>query len=206
MASTFKTYLIARILSDCDTPLSISSIANKRRKFSFRTRIMTIKILILILFTINIFSPIFCDEKLIDSIISSSKYDKRSEPDSLTIVLISVNVDTVREVDDKDQSFTVQITLQQEWNDTRLRYDERSIDGNYTILTDSSKIWTPDTYFIDQIEADSGTMKPIEIISITPGGQVKYSKKLVLKLFCSMDLSKFPFDTQSCGIKFSSRK
>lgn len=43
-------------------------------------------------------------------------------------------------------------------------------------------------------------------VSISPAGEVVYSRRITATLYCWMDLQKFPFDEQDCDIILTSCK
>lgn len=102
----------------------------------------------------------------------------------------------------------VQLTFRQEWNDSRLRYDDQRISREkfeYITVPNSNMIWTPNLFFANELKGFThALMQPNEMVRVFPNGEVLYSKRISLKLTCRMDFKKFPFDRQTCTIMMAS--
>ena len=113
-------------------------------------------------------------------------------------------VRSIREFDDKDMSFSAQLTVRQEWRDPRLAFTEKH-ELKYISLLDSSLIWTPHVYFSNAIDGyKNEILTKNELVKIFPDGSVLFSARITLHLSCPMNLSYFPMDKQICSIKMAS--
>jgi len=77
----------------------------------------------------------------------------------------------------------------------------------FLVLTDPEKIWKPDLFFSNEKEgAFHNIIMPNVLVRIWPNGDVLYSVRISLVLFCPMNLQYFPLDLQMCTIKMASCK
>ena len=113
-------------------------------------------------------------------------------------------VRSIHEFDDKDMSFSAQVTFRQQWRDPRLAFTEKQ-GLKYINLRDASLIWTPDVFFSNTIDGfKHDILTKNELVRIFPDGSVVFSARITLDLFCPMDFSYFPMDKQTCSIKIAS--
>ena len=104
-----------------------------------------------------------------------------------------------------EQEYTIQITFREEWNDDRLTYDDMNGKISFLVLTDPSKIWKPDLFFNNEKKGHfHNIIMPNVLLRIFPNGNVLYSIRISLTLFCPMDLKYYPLDMQTCIIKMAS--
>eukprot|EP00088_Acartia_fossae_P065169 TRINITY_DN80303_c0_g1_i1.p1 TRINITY_DN80303_c0_g1~~TRINITY_DN80303_c0_g1_i1.p1 ORF type:complete len:410 (+),score=67.89 TRINITY_DN80303_c0_g1_i1:112-1230(+) len=108
--------------------------------------------------------------------------------------------------------YSFQITMRQQWNDNRLRYEQilekqpmMKERIKYLTMTDASKVWMPDTFFRNEkIGAFHNILQPNLYIRIFPDGDVLYSIRVSLTCGCSMHLALFPLDEQTCALNIAS--
>lgn len=68
-----------------------------------------------------------------------------------------------------------------------------------------AKIWVPDTFFVNGKQSFLHKITvPNRFVRITPDGTVSYSQRLTLAAGCSMNLVKFPLDSQNCKLEIGS--
>ena len=89
------------------------------------------------------------------------------------------------------------------WHDVSLTWDPASYGGMKTIYFPSSLIWTPQIYLLNT----PGEIKIIGedtdyLVTVTQDGFVTFTPGGVMEATCPVDVSKFPYDIQSCTIEF----
>jgi hypothetical protein len=103
------------------------------------------------------------------------------------------------------QEYSIQITFREEWNDDRLQYDDMNGRIRFLVLTDPDKIWKPDLFFKNEKKGHlHNIIMPNVLLRIFPNGNVLYSIRISLVLFCPMDLKYYPLDQQTCFIQMAS--
>lgn len=103
------------------------------------------------------------------------------------------------------QEYAIQITFREQWRDDRLVYDDMNGRIRFLTLTDPDKIWKPDLFFANEKEGHfHNIIMPNVLLRIYPNGDILYSIRISLVLFCPMNLQYFPLDLQTCTIKMAS--
>ncbi|XP_064609167.1 glycine receptor subunit alpha-2-like [Liolophura sinensis] len=145
--------------------------------------------------------------ELMAEVMTANSYNKhkRPPPRSLpTILRVGFYVETLASISELDMEFTINIYLRQTWVDPRLAY----ISSLTAVMVDTSfltHLWQPSLYFVNGKEEKSHNVPvPNKLAMLDPNGTVFYSQKLSLRLYCGMDLEKFPFDKQECPVKMMS--
>ena len=122
-----------------------------------------------------------------------------------TVVLCSLFVRSFEKIDDVKMEFSVQITFRQKWYDNRLEFDDLDGKIKYLTMTDSEKVWMPDTFFRNEKTGKfHNIIQPNLYVRIYPNGNVLYSIRVSLTLGCPMNLELFPLDSQTCHITVAS--
>jgi len=102
-----------------------------------------------------------------------------------TVVTLNMYVLNIQRIDEEAGTWKLQVYYRQEWNDNRLVYDKDTIDFEQLTLTNVDSIWTPDTFFSNELEAEvHNLMKRNILVRIYPNGNVLYSSRITLTLFC----------------------
>ncbi|XP_048579378.1 gamma-aminobutyric acid receptor subunit beta-4 isoform X3 [Nematostella vectensis] len=144
--------------------------------------------------------------RILDSILTAEKYDKRLRPNYgagpviVTVGFWVLSIDTINVV---DMDYTLDIFLRQSWVDERLSHDLNTT--MFLSNTVMDKIWLPDSYFVN---AKQGSFHKVTkdnmMVMIQPDGQVQYNARVTIRASCPMNLRKFPMDTQHCPLTLES--
>ena len=117
-------------------------------------------------------------------------------------VQLGLGVKTIESFNQMEETISLNIWQRMNWLDEKLGW--QSSMSNLTFISlDPSEVWTPD------LELLNAAMLP-EIYTLKGGlylysdGSVIYSKPTILKFSCPLELSRFPFDTQTCVMNISS--
>eukprot|EP01063_Lacrimia_lanifica_P034026 TRINITY_DN6205_c0_g1_i1.p1 TRINITY_DN6205_c0_g1~~TRINITY_DN6205_c0_g1_i1.p1 ORF type:complete len:665 (+),score=178.42 TRINITY_DN6205_c0_g1_i1:196-1995(+) len=116
-------------------------------------------------------------------------------------VKVTASVTKINEFSTKLQTFKINVYFRHQWVDPRLRWDDLGAVAPYcgtTMIEDipSSMIWRPDSFFSNSNEIKAPDAE--EFVTIKSNGEVLWSKRIVLNLFCSMNFEYYPFDVQEC--------
>ncbi|CAG7832573.1 unnamed protein product [Allacma fusca] len=109
----------------------------------------------------------------------------------------------IRDIDEKNQHYTLEVNFRMLWEDKRLRNitipdGTKFIPVYPEVLT---KLWNPDI-IIDNVKEVSQPVvftKPFSL-RLYRGSIIRYSARLTIKMSCSMDFMYYPADTQRCTI------
>ncbi|KAI8122344.1 Glutamate-gated chloride channel [Lucilia cuprina] len=90
------------------------------------------------------------DKEILDLLLEKKRYDKRLLPPVNGTLTVNVNVLllSLASPDESSLKYEVEFLLNQQWNDPRLQYGNKSHYDFLNALHHHDSIWTPDTYFI----------------------------------------------------------
>lgn len=136
----------------------------------------------------------------------TTSYNKYVRPvynfaDSLEIRM-GLAVQNIEEFDQKKETMDLNVWLRMNWKDHLLTWN--SSNYNVTFLSmNVDNIWTPD------VELLNAASKPNiyilnQALNLYNDGSIFRSKPGIFKFACSLDLHEFPFDIQTCTMKFGS--
>ncbi|XP_063420748.1 neuronal acetylcholine receptor subunit alpha-6-like [Mytilus trossulus] len=106
-------------------------------------------------------------------------------------------------LEDKSQVLTASVFWNFTWKDEIFRWDHYLEYKNISRLTvKASDVWVPEIYIVNSIKdmpiRSNGDNK--EYVIVKSNGYVTWFPAKELQTSCSVDVSKYPFDTQACSI------
>jgi anionic glutamate receptor len=152
-------------------------------------------------------------EEFLDTLINSSRYDRRIRPffdqQKACNVTMTIHINTISAINEVNMDYNTDLIFRQSWYDPRLNYSgtdwatkSPQITLHYSLI---DRIWVPDSFFRNAKEGKrSDITVPNRLIRIHRDGKVLYSQRLLLKLDCQMKLQKFPLDNQTCVVNIGS--
>ncbi|KAK6631321.1 Acetylcholine receptor subunit alpha-like 1 [Polyplax serrata] len=103
----------------------------------------------------------------------------------------------------KNQIMTTNVWVEQEWNDYKLKWNPDDYGGVDTLHVPSEHIWLPDIVLYNNADGNyEVTIMTKAILHHT--GKVYWKPPAIYKSFCEIDVEYFPFDEQTCFMKFGS--
>jgi hypothetical protein len=134
---------------------------------------------------------------------ASRSPDRSAPPGAPTFVAVGLFIAEVTEVNEVENTFTIEVFMDNVWCDRNRPREVRSrepVTGSEVEdrLEDG---WNPSITFVDEIEAPT---KENEELTLFPGGTVEYQQKVNVTLENRYDLRKFPFDRQKLRIELES--
>jgi hypothetical protein len=106
-----------------------------------------------------------------------------SHPDSPITVEVNMYVRHVHYLDEDLGQWKTQLTFRQEWYDPRLTYTPKNPELKYVTLPRTQVIWTPDTFFGNELEAKEHDLwRPNQLLRVFPDGKVLFSSRISLTL------------------------
>ncbi|XP_015234888.1 PREDICTED: 5-hydroxytryptamine receptor 3A-like [Cyprinodon variegatus] len=122
---------------------------------------------------------------------------------STTLVQLDMVLDGILDMDEKFQTITNHIWLKMYWINEFLIWNSSEFCGIKMLTVPSSMLWTPDIIIQEDSSNDGGSDED-PLLSVFSYGLVILNKRLQLTSACKFDFFRFPFDTQTCNISFSS--
>lgn len=104
-----------------------------------------------------------------------------------------------------EESISLTAALTLNWTDPSMAWDPALYGNTQYMIINSKKLWLPRIFLVSKIDS----MKPVghnmdSFTTIRSNGEVWYLPGGILVSKCPTDISKFPFDTQTCRLAFSS--
>ncbi|CAC5385548.1 unnamed protein product [Mytilus coruscus] len=123
-----------------------------------------------------------------------------TETMDLKIGIYIVSINYFREVEESISLTGSFILL---WHDPRLQWNPSSYNNIILLILDPKDIWLPPLVLINRVDKLEyiGDGKKF-YITVWSSGIVVYSPGDVLDVKCTTDISKFPFDRQTCRLHF----
>ncbi|CAB1434000.1 unnamed protein product [Pleuronectes platessa] len=134
-------------------------------------------------------------------------YNKLSRPVENTsdtvMVHFGLSIAQLIDVDEKNQMMTTNVWVKQEWNDYKLRWNPEEYENVTSIRIPSEIIWRPDIVLYNNADGDFAVTH-LTKAHLFHDGRIKWMPPAIYKSSCSIDVTFFPFDQQSCKMKFGS--
>lgn len=92
------------------------------------------------------------------------------------------------------------ISQNKEWIDYKFKWDPNDYGGITQLTLPKDGVWLPDLVFTNYLEFDL-TSNSVVVYST---GLIKWTPSAILKSFCSFEIKYYPFDIQTCELKYIS--
>ncbi|KAK9880272.1 hypothetical protein WA026_010145 [Henosepilachna vigintioctopunctata] len=144
-------------------------------------------------------------KRLYDDLLSN--YNRLIRPvvnhtESLTVWL-GLKLSQLIEMNLKNQVMTTNLWVVQKWHDYKLRWDPSEYGGVEMLYVPSEHIWLPDIVLFNNADGNyEVTLMTKAVLSYT--GEVIWKPPSIYKSSCEINVQYFPFDEQSCLMKFGS--
>lgn len=142
--------------------------------------------------------------RLLDTLLT--KYDKRilpqhnvSDPVPLSIGIRLLNL---VELFEHEEILETGVYLQQMWFDFRLMWDPSKYQRLHVIHIPVELLWQPDIVLYNNAEVNYESMNNLAMVF--SNGHVYYAPKARIRTRCEVDMTRFPYDEQTCLIQFGS--
>ncbi|XP_074483509.1 neuronal acetylcholine receptor subunit alpha-2-like isoform X3 [Sebastes fasciatus] len=145
------------------------------------------------------------EDELFRSLFGS--YSKWTRParniTDVVIVKFGLSIAQLIDVDEKNQMMTTNVWLKQEWTDYKLQWSPSDFDNVTSIRVPSELIWVPDIVLYNNADGEFAVTHMTKA-HLFHTGRVRWVPPAIYKSSCSIDVTFFPFDQQSCKMKFGS--
>ncbi|XP_008550877.2 acetylcholine receptor subunit beta-like 1 [Microplitis demolitor] len=165
------------------------------------------KILILLLF-LKIFYVVLCsedEERLVRDLFRG--YNKLIRPvqNMTEKVHVEFGLAFVQliNVNEKSQIMKSNVWLRLTWNDYQLQWDEADYGGINVLRLPPDKVWKPDIVLFNNADGNYEVRYKSNVL-IYPTGEVLWVPPAIYQSSCTIDVTYFPFDQQTCVMKFGS--
>ncbi|XP_060067251.1 neuronal acetylcholine receptor subunit alpha-9-like [Ylistrum balloti] len=118
---------------------------------------------------------------------------------------LSTALRQIMDLNEREQVISINVWIRMRWNDCSMKWNVSDYDGIDHFSVPYDAIWIPDISLYDS--ASDEVMMPGKEdykATVSNDGTVNYNFPTVLKSICRVDVTYFPFDAQSCSLKFGS--
>lgn len=144
-------------------------------------------------------------KRLYDDLLSN--YNRLIRPvvnntETLTVWL-GLKLSQLIEVSLRNQVMTTNLWVKQKWNDYKLKWDPEEYGGVEMLYVPSEQIWLPDIVLYNNWDGNyEVTLMTKATLKYT--GEVFWEPPAIYKSSCEMNVEYFPYDEQTCLMKFGS--
>ncbi|XP_044258294.1 acetylcholine receptor subunit beta-like 2 isoform X2 [Tribolium madens] len=118
-------------------------------------------------------------------------------------VWLGLKISQLIEMNLKNQIMTTNLWVVQRWFDYKLKWDPEEYGGVEMLYVPSEHIWLPDIVLFNNADGNyEVTLMTKATLSYT--GEVIWKPPSIYKSSCEINVQYFPFDEQSCLMKFGS--
>ncbi|XP_032221046.1 acetylcholine receptor subunit alpha-like [Nematostella vectensis] len=148
------------------------------------------------------------EKVLVDDLLSNYRKEARpvSNPNVTTNVTFGMELVQLVQVQDRHQMITTNVWVRQMWKNELLTWDPSKYKGITRVRLDASQVWIPDIVLYNSADNDfsGGTEKFKTPIIVDYTGQTSWFCPASFTSTCKIDVTYFPFDVQTCAMKFGS--
>ncbi|XP_046542526.1 neuronal acetylcholine receptor subunit beta-3-like [Haliotis rubra] len=150
---------------------------------------------------------VFWESKLISDFLQSG-YVREARPVTSANSTVDVSVYpvllSINNINEADNTLTSRLILLQQWVDIRLKWNASEYGGVTNVKLPSMRLWLPD--IVPFNAAPTAVSDPVyeELVDVSNDGTVRWGPLMVVSSKCPLDVTNFPFDTQSCTVVFGS--
>lgn len=99
--------------------------------------------------------------------------------------------------------FSARLFFMISWTDERLAWTPASHNGVSSMQFSQDSIWTPQLILTNPYSNSKDFGGDKLLLTVTPNGLVRWSTLEVMESTCMVDITKFPYDRQSCAMTFT---
>ncbi|EZA62225.1 Acetylcholine receptor subunit beta-like protein [Ooceraea biroi] len=114
-----------------------------------------------------------------------------------------INVASISCFNEKNQIMKSNVWLRFVWMDYQLQWDEADYGGIGVLRLPPDKVWKPDIVLFNNADGNYEVRYKSNVL-IYPNGEVLWVPPAIYQSSCTIDVTYFPFDQQTCIMKFGS--
>ncbi|KAK3087886.1 hypothetical protein FSP39_012061, partial [Pinctada imbricata] len=139
-----------------------------------------------------------------NSILSTATYSPVIRPSENTTVRAGLSVLTINDLNIKGQTLALTGWITADWTDSRLTWSTTTYPDVSTVHVTEAEVWTPE-FFVDNSMADVSILSDENVLlEVKSTGEVEWSLPRIFTVHCDIDVTYYPFDTQTCAVELTS--
>ncbi|KAL3997817.1 Neurotransmitter-gated ion-channel ligand binding domain family protein [Acanthocheilonema viteae] len=119
------------------------------------------------------------------------------------VVRFKLKLSQLLDVHEKNQIMTTNVWLQHTWTDIKLRWNPDEYGGVNMLYVPSDMIWIPDIVLYNNADGNYQVSLSTKA-KLSFNGTVEWTPPAIYKSMCQINVEWFPFDEQTCEMKFGS--
>uniref|UniRef100_A0A914MEH0 Uncharacterized protein n=2 Tax=Meloidogyne TaxID=189290 RepID=A0A914MEH0_MELIC len=119
------------------------------------------------------------------------------------IVHLGMDLQAIIDIDEKAQIMQTNIWVRMSWEDIFLTWDPAEYGDIKEVRLPITSIWKPDVLLYNSVDQRFDTLWPVNAI-VKYNGSVTWIPPAIIRSSCRIDVTSFPFDDQTCAMKFGS--
>ncbi|XP_060067252.1 neuronal acetylcholine receptor subunit alpha-10-like [Ylistrum balloti] len=118
-------------------------------------------------------------------------------------VRIGMALRQIIELNEPKQLLQINAWMRWNWDDCNLVWNATEFDSIAHLIVPVKKLWIPDITLYDNAGSIVEGVKDYRL-TISSSGSIAYNFPTVITSLCQVDVTYFPFDTQTCALTFGS--
>ncbi|KAL1490968.1 hypothetical protein ABEB36_011635 [Hypothenemus hampei] len=119
------------------------------------------------------------------------------------LVKLGLRLSQLIELNLKDQILTTNVWVEHEWHDYKFMWDPQDYGGVRELYVPSEHIWLPDILLYNNADGEYVITTMTKAV-LRYDGKIQWTPPAIFKSSCEIDVRYFPFDQQTCFMKFGS--
>uniref|UniRef100_A0A0R3S198 Acetylcholine receptor subunit alpha-type acr-16 n=1 Tax=Elaeophora elaphi TaxID=1147741 RepID=A0A0R3S198_9BILA len=119
------------------------------------------------------------------------------------IVTLGVIFQQIIDLNEREEKLEVNAWLKYNWKDMKLRWDPLEYENITDLRHPAGTIWQPDILLYNSVDSTFDSTFKVNAISYNDGS-ITWIPPGIFKISCKIDIYWFPFDEQTCFLKFGS--
>ncbi|XP_038070406.1 neuronal acetylcholine receptor subunit beta-2-like [Patiria miniata] len=142
--------------------------------------------------------------RLLKTLLNDSVYPEHTRPtkdqSKPTPVKFGLELNAIIDLDEPKQLLKTQVTVILNWIDEYLSWDTHDF-AVPEMRIPSSKLWLPDVTLRNSADSVNFMLEDRQV-RVKPSGEIEFRAFIVITSFCKINFAFFPYDEQSCQLKF----
>ncbi|KAH3851023.1 hypothetical protein DPMN_093500 [Dreissena polymorpha] len=121
---------------------------------------------------------------------------------NLVVVSTWLDLISIQDFNEVEEKISFTALLYLAWNDERLVWDPKDYGGIDNLYIDVSKIWVPQMMLTNNVNKNERLSEDWHTVRVNASGVCVYYIANVFTSSCNVDVTFYPWDTQTCSLDF----